>query len=231
MNVEIWSDVMCPFCYIGKRKFENALEQFPHKDDIKIIWKSFQLDPSTVTDPSLNTIENLRLKKGWSKEQAAETITHVADIAKRVGLNFNFDKAVVANSFDAHRLSHLAKKYNLQNELEEKLFSAYFTEGKNTADYETLLKIALEIGMDEAEVSEVLKGNAFANEVHQDVEQAQQIGVRGVPFFVLNQKYAISGAQESDTFLQALHKAYDETKLVDLINNEAAVCGPDGCEI
>jgi predicted DsbA family dithiol-disulfide isomerase len=231
MNVEIWSDVMCPFCYIGKRKFEKALEQFPHKDDIKIIWKSFQLDPSTVTDPSLNTIENLRLKKGWSKEQAAETIAHVADIAKQVGLNFNFDKAVVANSFDAHRLSHLAKKYNLQNELEEKLFFAYFSEGKNTADYETLLKIALEIGMDEAEVSEVLKGNTFANEVHQDIEQAQQIGVRGVPFFVLNQKYGISGAQESDTFLQALHKAYDETKLVDISNNDAAICGPDGCEI
>jgi predicted DsbA family dithiol-disulfide isomerase len=231
MNVEIWSDVMCPFCYIGKRKFEKALGQFPHKDNIKIIWKSFQLDPSTVTDPSLNTIENLRLKKGWSKEQAAETIAHVADIAKQVGLDFNFDKAVVANSFDAHRLSHLAKKYNKQNELEEKLFSAYFTEGKNTADYETLLNIALEIGMDREEVSEVLKGNKFANEVHQDVEQAQQIGVRGVPFFVLNQKYAISGAQESDTFLQALQKAYDETKLVDLSNNEAAVCGPDGCEI
>ena len=231
MNVEIWSDVMCPFCYIGKRKFEKALEQFPHKDDIIIIWKSFQLDPSTVTDPSLNTIENLRLKKGWSKEQSAETIAQVADIAKQVGLDFNFDKAVVANSFDAHRLSHLAKKYNKQNELEEKLFSAYFTEGKNTADYETLLKIALEIGMDEGEVSQVLKGNTFANEVHQDVEQAQQIGVRGVPFFVLNQKYAISGAQESDTFLQALHKAYDETKLVDLADNDSAVCGPEGCEI
>jgi len=231
MNVEIWSDVMCPFCYIGKRKFEKALGQFPHKDDIKIIWKSFQLDPSTVTDPSLNTIENLRLKKGWSKEQAAETIAHVADIAMQVGLNFNFDKAVVANSFDAHRLSHLAKKYNLQNELEEKLFSAYFTEGKNTADHETLLNIALEIGLDKTEVSDLLKGNTFTNEVHQDVEQAQQLGVRGVPFFVLNQKYAISGAQESDTFLQALHKAYDETKLVDLSNNEAAVCGSDGCAI
>ena len=231
MNVEIWSDVMCPFCYIGKRKFEKALEQFPHKDEIKIIWKSFQLDPNTITDPSLNTIENLRLKKGWSKEQANETIAHVSDIAKQVGLNFNFDKAVVANSFDAHRLSHLAKKYNKQNELEEKLFSAYFTEGKNTADYETLLKIAEEIGMDKIEASTVLKGNEFSNEVHQDVEQAQQIGVRGVPFFVLNQKYAISGAQESETFLQALNKAYDEIKPVDLSSEGAAICGPDGCEI
>jgi len=231
MNVEIWSDVMCPFCYIGKRKFEKALEQFPNKDDIKISWKSFQLDPTTITDPSLNTIEHLRLKKGWSKEQAAETIAYVTDIAKQVGLEFNFDKAVVANSFDAHRLSHLAKKYKKQNELEEKLFSAYFTEGKNTADHETLLQIATEIGIDKIEASEVLKGNAFANEVHQDIEQAQQIGVRGVPFFVVNDKYAISGAQESETFLQALNTAYNEIKLVDLSNNDAAVCGPDGCEI
>ncbi len=231
MNVEIWSDVMCPFCYIGKLKFEKALEQFPHKDDIKISWKSFQLDPTTITDPSLNTIEHLRLKKGWSKEQASETIAYVTNIAHQVGLQFNFEKAVVANSFDAHRLSHLAKKYNLQNELEEKLFSAYFIEGKNTADYETLLQIANEVGLDKAEVSTMLNGNTFANEVHQDIEQAQQIGVRGVPFFVLNQKYAISGAQESDTFLQALHKAYDETKLVDLPSNDSVVCGPDGCEI
>lgn len=231
MNVEIWSDVMCPFCYIGKRKFEKALEQFPQKDKIEVSWKSFQLDPTTITDPSLNTIENFRAKKGWSKEQASETIAYVTNIAHQVGLQFNFDKAVVANSFDAHRLSHLAKTYNLQNELEEKLFSAYFTEGKNTADYETLLQIANEVGLDKAEVSTMLNGNTFANEVHQDIEQAQQIGVRGVPFFVLNQKYAISGAQESDTFLQALHKAYDETKLVDLPGNDSVVCGPDGCEI
>jgi len=231
MNVEIWSDVMCPFCYIGKRKFEKALEQFPHKNKIKIIWKSFQLDPSTVTDATLNTIENLRLKKGWSKEQAAETIAHVSNIAKQVGLKFNFETAVVANSFDAHRLSHLAKKYSLQNELEEKLFSAYFTEGKNTADYETLLKIALKIGMNEAEVSDMLKGNTFANEVHQDIEQAQQIGVRGVPFFVLNHKYAISGAQESETFLKALHTAYNETNQIDLSESDTAVCGPEGCDI
>jgi predicted DsbA family dithiol-disulfide isomerase len=145
MKVEIWSDVMCPFCYIGKRKFEKALEQFPHKNTIEVVWKSFQLDPSTVTDPSLSTIENLAHKKGWSKEQANETVAYVSNIAKQVGLTFNFEKAVVANSFDAHRLSHLAKKYGKQNELEEKLFAAYFTEGKNTADYETLLQIGTDL--------------------------------------------------------------------------------------
>lgn len=231
MNVEIWSDVMCPFCYIGKRKFEKALEQFPHKNDITIIWKSFQLDPTTVTDPGLNTIETLAKKKGWSKEQANETVTHVTNIAKQVGLDFHFEKAVVANSFDAHRLSHLAKKHGKQNELEEKLFAAYFTEGKNTADYDTLLQIGTEIGLDVKEIEDVLKSDRYANEVQLDTKQAQQIGVSGVPFFVLDNKYAISGAQEPDTFLQALKKAYEETiNDIEIINN-GDVCGPDGCEI
>lgn len=233
MNVEIWSDVMCPFCYIGKRKFENALEQFPHKNKINIIWKSFQLDPTTVTDPSLNTIEHLAHKKGWSKEQAAETTAHVTDIAKKVGLDFHFEKAVVANSFDAHRLSHLAKKHGKQNELEEKLFLAYFTEGKNTADHSTLLQIAKEIGLDEKEATDVLNSTTYSNEVEQDINEAQQVGVRGVPFFVIDRKYAVSGAQESETFLGALTKAYEESKpiLESLNANEDNTCGPDGCEV
>ena len=235
MNVEIWSDVMCPFCYIGKRKFEKALEQFPHKDDIKIIWKSFQLDPTTITDPRLNTIDNLAQKKGWSKEQADQTIAHVTGIAKQVGLDFHFEKAVVANSFDAHRLSHLAKKHGKQNELEEKLFSAYFIEGKNTADFNTLLQIASDLGLDKTEVSALLKSDIYTNEVYQDIKQAQQIGVSGVPFFVLDNKYAVSGAQESETFLGALTKAYEEHSLknnletVTSTNNDS--CGPDGCEL
>lgn len=213
MNVEIWSDVMCPFCYIGKRKFEKALAQFSHKDKINVIWKSFQLDPTTITNPSLNTIDNLAQKKGWSKEQADQTIAHVTGIAKQVGLDFHFEKAIVANSLDAHRLSHLAKKYGKQNELEEKLFSAYFIEGKNTADFNTLLQIATELGLDKTEVSDLLKSNTYTNEVYYDIKQAQQIGVNGVPFFLLDNKYAVSGAQESDTFLGALTKSYEEHTL------------------
>jgi predicted DsbA family dithiol-disulfide isomerase len=213
MNVEIWSDVMCPFCYIGKRKFEKALSQFPHKDKVNVIWKSFQLDPTTITDPSLNTIDNLAQKKGWSKEQTDQTIAHVTGIAKQVGLDFHFEKAVVANSLDAHRLSHLAKKYGKQNELEEKLFSAYFIEGKNTADFNTLLQIATELDLDKTEVSALLRNTTYTNEVYQDIKQAQQIGVNGVPFFVLDNKYAISGAQESETFLGALTKSYEEHTL------------------
>ncbi len=236
MKVEIWSDVMCPFCYIGKRKFEKALNEFPGKDQIEVTWKSFQLDPTTVTDPSLNTIDHLAEKKGWSKEQARETTAHVSNIAKQVGLDFHFDKAVVANSFDAHRLSHLAKKYGKQNELEEKLFSAYFTEGKNTADHATLLQIGTEIGLDKTEVSALLNSDLYADKVEEDIDQAQQIGVRGVPFFVLDRKYAVSGAQEPPAFLQALTRAYDEHQKetpLQQINAEgsADACGPDGCEI
>ncbi len=235
MKVEIWSDVMCPFCYIGKRKFEKALNEFPDKNNIEIIWKSFQLDPTTVTDPSISTIDHLAQKKGWSKEQASETTAHVTNIAKQVGLNFHFDKAVVANSFDAHRVSHLAKKYGKQNELEEKLFSAYFTEGKNTADHATLLQIAADIGLNKAEVNELLIGELYTEEVEKDIYEAQQVGVRGVPFFVLDRKYAVSGAQEPDTFLEALTKSYEDYKkehpLEVLQNNTDNTCGPDGCEI
>ncbi len=236
MKVEIWSDVMCPFCYIGKRKFEKALSEFPDKDQIEVTWKSFQLDPTTVTDPSLSTIDHLAEKKGWSKEQARETTAHVSNIAKQVGLDFHFDKAVVANSFDAHRLSHLAKKHGKQNELEEKLFSAYFTEGKNTADHATLLQIATEIGLDKAETNDLLNSSLYADKVEEDIEQAQQIGVRGVPFFVLDRKYAVSGAQEPDTFLQALTRAYGEHQKASPLQTiktegSADACGPDGCAI
>ena len=233
MKVEIWSDVMCPFCYIGKRKFENALAQFPHKENIEVIWKSFQLDPTTVTDPSLNSVEHLAHKKGWSKQQAQETTAHVTSIAKQVGLDFHFDKAVVANSFDAHRLSHLAKKYGKQNELEEKLFQAYFTDGKNTADHSTLLQIGKELGIVENEINEVLNNTTYSNEVEQDIIEAQQIGVRGVPFFVLDRKYAVSGAQESETFLGALTKAYSEHVngiMEPIASGSSCGCGPEGCK-
>ena len=234
MNVEIWSDVMCPFCYIGKRKFENALMQFPHKDKINIIWKSFQLEPTTVTDPSLNTIEHLAYKKGWSKQQAQKTMAHVTNIAKQVGLDFHFNKAVVANSFDAHRLSHLTKKHGKQNDLEEKLFLAYFTEGKNTADHSTLLQIAKEIGLDEKETTEVLNSTTYSAEVKQDIIEAQQVGVSGVPFFLIDKKYAVSGAQESETFLGALTKAYQEHAngiLEPIAPNNFFGCGSEGCDV
>jgi len=233
MKVEIWSDVMCPFCYIGKRKFENALAQFPHKDDIEVEWKSFQLDPTIITDPSKTVYEFLAERKGVSLERAREMNDYVTNIARQVGLEYKFDQAVVANSFDAHRFSHLAKKHGLQNEAEERLFSAYFTEGKNTADTETLVKLGTEIGLDEAEIRHTLSGDEFAEDVEHDIYEARQIGVQGVPFFVFDDKYAVSGAQEPATFLGALNQAWTEHKpgKVLLANDpeEGAFCTPETC--
>jgi predicted DsbA family dithiol-disulfide isomerase len=212
MKVEIWSDVMCPFCYIGKRKFEKALEQFPHKEEIEVIWKSFQLDPSLKTDAKTTVNQMLADKKGWTMEYAKEMNDHVSCIAKEVGLNYNLSEAVVANSFDAHRFSHLAKKYNLQNEAEERLFADYFTEGKNTADKDTIIQLGKDIGIDAELVNQMLVSNKYSEDVRNDMREAQQVGVKGVPFFLINDKYPISGAQESSTFLGALNQIWDEAE-------------------
>jgi len=210
MKVEIWSDVMCPFCYIGKRKFEAALAQFPQRDQVEIVWKSFQLDPTLETDTSKSVQQSLAESKGWSAEQTEEAMSYVVNMAKGVGLTYHFDKAVVANSFDAHRFSHLAKKHGLQDQAEERLFAAYFIEGKNTADHQTLIQLGVEIGLGANDVKKVLDGNDFAAEVQKDIAEARQIGVNGVPFFVFKKKYAVSGAQDSKVFLDVLTKSLAE---------------------
>ncbi|MEI6487428.1 MAG: DsbA family oxidoreductase [Bacteroidota bacterium] len=206
MKVEIWSDVMCPFCYIGKRKFEAALKQFDHREEVEIEWKSFQLDPSIVTDASKTIHEFLAERKGFSLEQAKQMNERVTKLAEKVGLEYRFDKAVVANSFDAHRFSHLAKQFKLQDEAEEALFKAYFTDGKNTADVDTLCQIGENIGIDKEKVRAMLDSEQYMQEVNEDMEVARMIGVTGVPFFVFDRKYAISGAQESETFLELMNK-------------------------
>lgn len=210
MKVEIWSDVMCPFCYIGKRRFEAALERFPHRDDIEVVWKSFQLNPQMKTDPTKSVNEYLAENKGWSIEQARQANEYVTRMAKEVGLEYHMDKAVVANSFDAHRLIQLAKSKGLGDEMEESLFNAYFTEGKNTADHDVLTELGRSAGLDEQETRETLAGTAFTEQVEQDIYESHQVGVRGVPFFVLNDRYAVSGAQPVDTFVGALNKAWSE---------------------
>lgn len=232
MQVEIWSDVMCPFCYIGKRKFETALSQFANHDDIEVVWKSFQLDPDSPTQPEKSVYEHLSERKGMSVEQARQMTNQVAERAAQVGLNFNFDKAVTANSFDAHRLLHLAREKGVQNETKEQLLSAYFTEGKNVADHETLTQIGEKAGLDGPLVKDVLQTSQYADDVQHDIYESRQLGVQGVPFFVLNRKYAVSGAQESGTFLGALKTAYGEWKEAaqqpELVVTEGAVCTPDG---
>lgn len=207
MKVEIWSDVMCPFCYIGKRKFEAALEKFSGSADVTIEWKSFQLNPDLKTQPEKNLTQYLSEIKGWPLEKAIESNIRVTEIAKEVGLDYHLDKAIVANSFDAHRLSHLAKKSGLQDKVEELLFAAYFIEGKDTSDHAVLKAIGIAAGCDPNELDEMLKGDQYAEEVKNDIEEAHEIGVRGVPFFVVDRKYAISGAQPVELFLKTLQSA------------------------
>jgi predicted DsbA family dithiol-disulfide isomerase len=210
MKVEIWSDVMCPFCYIGKRRFEHALEQFAGKEHVEIEWKSFQLNPDMKTDPAKSVNDFLAEHKGISVAQAKQMNDRVTAMAAEVGLQYDFGKAIAANSFDAHRLSHFAKRHGKQDAVEEALFKAYFTEGKNTADHETLVALAAEAGLSADEARTMLSGNNFADDVNNDIYEANQVGARGVPFFVFDNTYAVSGAQPSELFLQVLKKASGE---------------------
>jgi predicted DsbA family dithiol-disulfide isomerase len=210
MKVEIWSDVMCPFCYIGKRKFEKALEDF-HGDDVNVTWRSFQLNPHLKIEPGKNIHEYLADVKGISTTQAKQLNERVTKMAAEAGLHYNFDTAVVANSFDAHRFSHLAKEHGVQDAAEERLFAAYFSEGKNTADHEVLAELGLEIGLDKNEVLRMLNSDEYSREVEEDIAEAQRLGIHAVPFFVFDRKYAVSGAQPSEVFREVLDAAFTES--------------------
>lgn len=225
---------MCPFCYIGKRRFEQALAQFEHKANVEVEWKSFQLQPDLKTDPAKNTIAHLAESKGWTLDYARQMTNHVTAMAAEVGLQYDFDKAVVANSFDAHRLSHLAKKHGVQDALEEALFRAYFTQGQNTADHTVLTQLAVSVGLNQDEVKQLLAGNDYTGEVKRDIYEAQQVGVRGVPFFVVDGKYAVSGAQPAQIFTQALNAGWKdfekEIHAAAPADTTGGVCTPeDGC--
>lgn len=233
LKVQIWSDIMCPYCYIGKRRIEGALAQFKHKDAVEIEWKSFQLDAHFVASPEDNTVDHLAEKYHKSREWAQEMIDNMTENAKNSGLDFHFEKAILANSYNAHRLLHLAKKHNLGNELEEVLFKAYLTDGKNVNDLTTLSLLGQEVGMDKTVVEEVLNSDQYGEAVKKDIAMAQQIGVQGVPFFVFDNKYAVSGAQHEETFVKTLEKVWEEGNFapkVTLLNSDQGdSCGIEGC--
>src|SRR5690606_8229815 len=210
MKVEIWSDLVCPFCYIGKRNFEHALEQFEQANDIKIHWRSFELQPGLKTDGSRNQYEHLAKNKGWTLDYSKKVHDNLVEKAKEVGLEYNFEESIPTNTFDAHRLSHLAKEHDLQDKAEERLFKAHFTDGKNLSDEQTLVELGVEIGLNEDEIRDMLQSDRFADEVENDKYAARQVGVQGVPFFVFNDKYAMSGAQPKEAFIEVLNKAYKE---------------------
>ncbi|OXA75678.1 protein disulfide-isomerase [Flavobacterium aquidurense] len=206
MKIEIWSDIMCPFCYIGKRQLETALEAFPG-NDFEIEWKSFQLDPTITSQSGKDVYTFLAERKGISVEQSKEMHKGVVERAKSVGLDYHFDKAIISNSLTAHRIIHLAKAKKLGDEMEEIFFKAYFTNGKDLNDSQTLIELGIQAGLDSNEVKEVVENeNLYLSDVKGDIKEAQEIGVQGVPFFVFDRKYAVSGAQPVEAFVNTIKK-------------------------
>lgn len=235
MKIEIWSDVMCPFCYIGKRNLETALERFAHKDHIEIIWKSYQLDPSFPEAVKENYQEYLVKRKGMTAEQVKGMLDNVSQSAKQVGLDYHLDQSIIVNSLNAHKLIQYAKTKGFGNQIEERLFLAFFTEGKNIADLDTLTQLGKDIGLDESVIETAFTDEKYASLVKQDIQEAQQIGVQGVPFFVLDRKYAVSGAQPPQAFLESLEKAFTEWRQLNPVTKlevtQGKSCSPDGaCE-
>lgn len=230
MKVEIWSDIMCPFCYIGKRNIETALAQFPEEKNIEIEWKSFQLDPSLPQIATDNHEEYLAKRKGFPVEQVKGMLQHVTNTAKQAGLDFHLEESVIVNSYNAHRLIQFAKTKELGGEAEERFFKAYFTEGIDLANLENLTALGKEIGLDEAELQMAFTDNQYAEKVNQDIEEARMIGVTGVPFFVFDRKYAVSGAQPPQAFLQALEQSFGEWQQQNL-NTKLEVSKGESCDV
>lgn len=210
MKIEIWSDVMCPFCYIGKKHIEQAISTLPFKDKIEIEWKSYQLNPDYHNTEGEDLYTYLARSKGMAIAQVRQMTGQVEEMANRVGLKINFAGSIPANSFDAHRLIHFANSKGLQQEAEEAMFEAHFIAGKDVANKATLIAIAAQIGLEEAEVQSVLESDDFAESVRHDIYESKQIGIQGVPYFVLDRKYALSGAQPIETFVQAITQSFEE---------------------
>jgi predicted DsbA family dithiol-disulfide isomerase len=234
LKVQIWSDIMCPFCYIGKRRIEEALSLFEYKDAVEIEWKSFELDATFIASAGDSLVEHLAEKYRKDNDWAQNMLDNMTQNAKSAGLDFHFEKAVLANSHNAHRLLHLAKKYHLANELEELLFKAYLTEGKDLNNLNTLSEIGIAVGLEAEVVAQVLHSDEYSKEVKQDIQEANTIGVQGVPFFVFDNKYAISGAQPATAFLQTLEKVWKEGQFdskVTLLNTSTDnSCDINGCD-
>jgi predicted DsbA family dithiol-disulfide isomerase len=232
VRIDIWSDVVCPWCYIGKRRFESALADFPHAAEVDVVWHSFELDPTAERSTDVPPAERLAAKYGLTVEQAQQANDKLTATAADEGLEFHLDEARSGNSFDAHRLLHLAAHTagpGLQNQLKERFLRAYFTERVAIGDPAELARLAVEVGLDADAVERVLASDEYAEDVRADEAQAHTYGISGVPFFVVDDKYGISGAQPSELFAQALTQAWDESHPVLQTLSATGGSGP-GCE-
>ena len=231
MQIEVFSDVVCPWCYIGKRRLEEALSGFDHADQVTVTYRSFQLDPSSPDTSELGLEKMLASKYGRSIEQVSAMNDRVSSIAASVGLDFRLDIARPANTFRAHRLIHHAADHSLANELTERLMRGYFSEGVRVGKRDDLLRLAVEVGLDEAEAAAVLDSDAYADNVRADIDLARQFGATGVPFFVFDRKYGISGAQETALFTEVLTTAWADVHPLITVGSSGASCDDDTCAV
>nr|WP_306254740.1 DsbA family oxidoreductase [Ornithinimicrobium cryptoxanthini] len=215
MKVDIWSDIACPWCYIGKRKFERAVEEFSADGrEVEVEYHSFELAPDTPVDFEGSEVDFLVAHKGMPAEQVEQMLSQVSSIASSVGLDYDFESMQHTNTVRAHQVLHLAKGKGLQVELKERLLKAYFEQGRHVGRAEELADLAAEVGLDRDEVLSALESEEFLPDVRADIAQARNYGISGVPFFVLDRKFGVSGAQETTTFVQALGQAWDEQDAV-----------------
>ena len=233
MKIDIWSDYACPFCYIGKRRLENALSQFPHRDQVEVVFRSFQLDPSAKVHGNPDIHDMLAAKYGMTRDKAKAMNEQLAEQARGVGLDFQFDSIVPTNTFDSHRLTHYATKQGKGAEMTERLLRAYFTDSLNLGDRSVLAQLAVEIGLNEQETLHMLETEDYADQVNGDIEEGQRLGVTGVPFFVINNKYAISGAQPGPVFMEVLDTVWAEEQKapgLQLVGTDSSkASSDDGC--
>jgi predicted DsbA family dithiol-disulfide isomerase len=234
MKIEIWSDVACPFCYIGERHLELAVESFDHRDDVEVVPRAFELDPTATKHEHRPMDEALAAKFGTTPAQVAAMQRGIAERAHAVGLEFDTTNASVTNTFDAHRLVHLAREQGLDRELLHALMRGYFAHGLKAGDPEALVAVATGVGLDEARVREVLAGDEFTSAVKADEAKARSIGVQGVPFFLIDGKYAVQGAQPVEAFTQALDEVWAKENPIQVLGGDsadAAVCTDDSCAL
>jgi predicted DsbA family dithiol-disulfide isomerase len=238
MKIEVWSDFVCPFCYIGKRRLEMALDKFEHKDKVELVFKSFELDPSAKKKYDENIHELIAKKYEIPLEQAKALNAQIVDQAKDVDLSYNFDDLIPTNTFDAHRLSHYAKTEGKMNELSERFLKAYFVDSLNISDHKVLASLADQVGLNRDEALRVLESDQYGADVRKDEETASKLKITGVPYFVFNNKYAISGAQPVELFLEVLEKAKEEessAQVIDILSEDkvsnSGICFDGKCEI
>jgi predicted DsbA family dithiol-disulfide isomerase len=231
LQIDVWSDIACPWCYVGKRRLERALREFPHAQDVQVVWHAFELDPAAPLerDPAISHAQHIARKYGISIEQARRSSERLSEMAHGEGLSFDFEHIRSGNTFDAHRLVQLGRERGTQDAVEERFFRAYLEEGALMSDHATLVRLAVDAGLDEREATDVLSSDRFAGEVRADEARARALGITGVPYFVIDERYAVSGAQPPQMLLSVLHRAWSERGQGDEQLAEGASCGPDGC--